>query len=88
VLGAQAVREKGVARRIDVIATAIQMKATVLDLEEAKFCYAPQYGAAKDPVNMAGMIAANAVRNDAQIAPWDQLDSTKAFLLESPIGDP
>ena len=82
VLGAQAVGEEGVARRIDVIATAIQMKATVYDLEEAELCYAPQYGAAKDPVNMAGMIAANVVRGDAQIAPWDKLDSTEAFLLD------
>jgi NADPH-dependent 2,4-dienoyl-CoA reductase/sulfur reductase-like enzyme/rhodanese-related sulfurtransferase len=82
VLGAQAVGEEGVARRIDVIATAIQMKATVFDLEEVELCYAPQYGAAKDPVNMAGMIAANVVRNDAQIAPWNELDSTGAFLLD------
>ena len=82
VLGAQAVGEEGVARRIDEIATAIQMKATVFDLEEAELCYAPQYGAAKDPVNMAGMIAANVVRGDAQLAPWDQLDSTGAFLLD------
>jgi len=82
VLGAQAVGEEGVARRIDVIATAIQMKATVFDLEETELCYAPQYGAAKDPVNMAGMIAANVVRGDAEIAPWDKLDSTEAFLLD------
>jgi NADPH-dependent 2,4-dienoyl-CoA reductase/sulfur reductase-like enzyme/rhodanese-related sulfurtransferase len=82
VLGAQAVGDEGVARRIDVIATAIQMKATVFDLEVAELCYAPQYGAAKDPVNMAGMIAANVVRGDADIAPWDELDSTKAFLLD------
>jgi NADPH-dependent 2,4-dienoyl-CoA reductase/sulfur reductase-like enzyme/rhodanese-related sulfurtransferase len=82
VLGAQAVGDEGVARRIDVIATAIQMKATVFDLEVAELCYAPQYGAAKDPVNMAGMIAANVVRGDADIAPWDELDYTKAFLLD------
>jgi NADPH-dependent 2,4-dienoyl-CoA reductase/sulfur reductase-like enzyme/rhodanese-related sulfurtransferase len=82
VLGAQAAGEEGVARRIDVIATAIQMKATVFDLEEAELCYAPQYGAAKDPVNMAGMIAANVVRGDVQIAPWNELDSTGAFLLD------
>jgi NADPH-dependent 2,4-dienoyl-CoA reductase/sulfur reductase-like enzyme/rhodanese-related sulfurtransferase len=82
VLGAQAVGEEGVARRIDVIATAIQMKATVFDLEEAELCYAPQYGAAKDPVNMAGMIAANVVRGDAQIASWNELDSTEAYLLD------
>ncbi len=82
VLGAQAVGDEGVERRIDVISAAIQMKATVFDLEEAELCYAPQYGAAKDPVNMAGMIAANVVRGDAEIAPWDKLDSTEAFLLD------
>jgi hypothetical protein len=64
VLGAQVAGEEGVARRIDVIATAIQMKATVFDLEEAELCYAPQYDAAKDAVNLAGMIAANALYGD------------------------
>ncbi len=82
VLGAQAVGESGVERRIDVIAAAIQMKATVFDLEEAELCYAPQYGAAKDPVNLAGMIAANALRGDAELAPWADLHSTSAFLLD------
>ena len=48
---------QGVEKRIDVIAMAIQMKATVFDLEEAELCYAPQYGSAKDPVNMAGFVA-------------------------------
>ena len=41
-------------KRIDVIATAIQLGGTVFDLEEAELCYAPQFGAAKDPVNYAG----------------------------------
>jgi len=82
VLGAQAVGEAGVERRIDVIATAIQMKATVRDLEDTELCYAPQYGAAKDPVNLAGIIAANVVRGDAELAPWDALDTAGAFLLD------
>ncbi len=82
VLGAQAVGEDGVARRIDVISTAIQMGATVFDLEEAELCYAPQYGSAKDPVNLAGMIAANVVRGDADLAPWGELHSAGAFLLD------
>jgi NADPH-dependent 2,4-dienoyl-CoA reductase/sulfur reductase-like enzyme/rhodanese-related sulfurtransferase len=82
VLGAQAVGEDGVARRIDVISTAIQMGATVFDLEEAELCYAPQYGAAKDPVNLAGMIAANVVRGDADLAPWGELHTAGAFLLD------
>lgn len=82
VLGAQAVGEAGVERRIDVIATAMQMKATVHDLEEAELCYAPQYGAAKDPVNLAGFIAGNALRGDMAFAPWDDVNTTNAFLLD------
>jgi rhodanese-related sulfurtransferase len=82
VLGAQAVGESGVERRIDVIATAIQMKATVFDLEELELCYAPQYGAAKDPVNLAGMIAANVLRGDVALAPWQELKTTDFYLLD------
>lgn len=82
VLGAQAVGERGVARRIDVIAMAIQKGATVFDLEEAELCYAPQYGSAKDPVNMAGMIAANSLRGDIEIAAWGELGSNGAMILD------
>ncbi|MGC9197828.1 MAG: FAD-dependent oxidoreductase [Acidobacteriaceae bacterium] len=83
VLGAQAVGgSSGAERRIDVIATAIQMKATVFDLEDIDLCYAPQYGAARDPANMAGMIAANILRNDVRLAPWDEVPSTSAVLLD------
>ncbi|MDE3148022.1 MAG: FAD-dependent oxidoreductase, partial [Acidobacteriota bacterium] len=82
VLGAQAVGESDVARRIDVIAAAIQMKATVFDLEEAELCYAPQYGAAKDAVNLAGMVAANVLRGDVALAPWQELEDTDAYLVD------
>ena len=82
VLGAQAVGEEGIEKRIDVIAMAIQMHATVFDLEEAELSYAPQFGAAKDPVNIAGMIAANSIRGDAPLAQWDQVDSKQNFLLD------
>jgi NADPH-dependent 2,4-dienoyl-CoA reductase/sulfur reductase-like enzyme len=51
ILGAQAVGLEGVEKRIDVIATAMQLRGTVHDLAEAELCYAPQFGAAKDPVN-------------------------------------
>lgn len=62
ILGAQAVGGSGVDKRIDVLATAIQAKMTVFDLEELELSYAPQYGSAKDPVNMAGFVAANHLR--------------------------
>ena len=82
VLGAQAVGREGADKRIDVISMAIQNKATVFDLEEAELCYAPQYGTAKDPVNVAGMIAANALRGDTPLAHWEDIKNTKAFILD------
>ncbi len=82
VLGAQAVGEEGVEKRIDVIAMAIQKGASVFDLEECQLCYAPQFGSAKDPVNLAGMVAANVLRGDVQLAPWHELDRTAALILD------
>jgi len=83
IFGAQAVGTEGVEKRIDVIAMAIQKEGTVFDLEEAELCYAPQYGAAKDPVNIVGMIAANIVRNEHSIAHWMDLDNCDAYLLDT-----
>jgi len=64
ILGAQAVGGNGVDKRIDVLAVAIQAGMTVFDLEEMELCYAPQFGSAKDPVNMAGFVAAGLIRGD------------------------
>ena len=72
ILGAQAVGEEGVEKRIDVIAMAIQMGGTVRDLAEAELCYAPQFGGAKDPVNVAGMMACNVLDGDMPLADWDE----------------
>ncbi len=64
VLGAQAVGGAGVDKRIDVLAVAIQARMTVFDLEEMELAYAPQYGSAKDPINMAGFVASGLLRGD------------------------
>jgi len=64
ILGAQGVGGAGVDKRIDVLAVAIQAGMTVFDLEEMELCYAPQFGSAKDPVNMAGFVAAGLVRGE------------------------
>ncbi|QKD82711.1 FAD-dependent oxidoreductase [Thermoleptolyngbya sichuanensis A183] len=82
ILGAQAVGREGTEKRVDVLAMAIQAGMTVFDLEEAELCYAPQFGAAKDPVNMAGMIAANALRGDAPIVYWEDLDLAQVNLVD------
>jgi NADPH-dependent 2,4-dienoyl-CoA reductase/sulfur reductase-like enzyme/rhodanese-related sulfurtransferase len=82
ILGAQAVGFEGVEKRIDVIATAIQFNGTVHDLAESELCYAPQFGAAKDPVNLAGMLAQNVLNGDMPVADWLELHRTDALLLD------
>lgn len=82
ILGVQAVGMAGVEKRIDVISMAIQKNGTVYDLEEAELCYAPQYGSAKDPVNMGGMIAANILRGYSSVVHWTDLDGTDAFIID------
>jgi len=64
VLGAQAVGGQGVDKRIDVLAVAIQAGMTVFDLEEMELAYAPQFGSAKDPINMAGFVAGGLMRGE------------------------
>lgn len=59
ILGAQAVGGHGVDKRIDVIATAMRGGLTATDLADLELAYAPQFGSAKDPVNMLGMVADN-----------------------------
>jgi rhodanese-related sulfurtransferase len=64
ILGAQAIGGEGVDKRIDILAVAIQARMTVFDLEEMELAYAPQYGSAKDPINMAGFVAGGLLRGD------------------------
>ena len=85
VLGAQVVGYEGVDKRIDVLASAIRFGRTVYDLEELELAYAPPYSSAKDPVNMAGYVAANCLKGDMKIIHWDQvdqLDRDKVFILD------
>jgi NADPH-dependent 2,4-dienoyl-CoA reductase/sulfur reductase-like enzyme/rhodanese-related sulfurtransferase len=79
-LGAQALGEDNVDKRISALAMAIQMHATIYDLEEAELCYAPQFGSAKDPVNFAGMVAADVLRSDMPLSHWDAAE--KGFILD------
>ncbi len=73
VLGAQIVGGKGVDKRIDIFATAIKAGMTVYDLEELELAYAPPYGSAKDPVNIAGFVAANQLKGDLEVVHWNEL---------------
>ena len=59
ILGAQIVGERGVDKRIDVIALVIQAKLPIYELAKVELSYAPPFGSAKDPINMIGYIAEN-----------------------------
>jgi len=63
-----------------VLAAMLQMGATIYDLEEAELCYAPQFGSAKDPVDFAGMVAADVLRSDMPLSHWN--GAKTGFLLD------
>jgi len=79
-LGAQALGLDGVDKRISACAAMLQMGATIYDLEEAELCYAPQFGSAKDPVNFAGMVAADVLKGDMPLSHWNSAKT--GFLLD------
>lgn len=74
ILGAQAIGPDMVEKRIDVIATAIKLGATVYDLEDIEVCYAPPFNSAKDPVNIAGYTATNILNGFSKNFKYDELD--------------
>jgi NADPH-dependent 2,4-dienoyl-CoA reductase/sulfur reductase-like enzyme/rhodanese-related sulfurtransferase len=79
-LGAQVLGEDGVPKRIDSFAMAIQAGLTIYDLEESELSYAPPFGSAKDPVNFAGMVAADILHDDMPITHWPFVEG--GFLLD------
>jgi NADPH-dependent 2,4-dienoyl-CoA reductase/sulfur reductase-like enzyme len=74
ILGAQVVGEDGVDKRIDVIATAMQAGIPAGGLSELELAYAPQFGSAKDPVNIAGYVARNTLDGTTPTIQWHELD--------------
>ena len=75
ILGAQIVGYDGVDKRMDVLAAAIHAKMTGFDLTELELCYAPPYGSAKDPVNMAGFVIENILTDKIKQYNWDDVAS-------------
>lgn len=72
ILGAQAVGMEGADKRIDVIATAMRGSLKASDLVDLELAYAPQFGSAKDPVNIAGMVADNMARGEKTVQ-WSEV---------------
>jgi NADPH-dependent 2,4-dienoyl-CoA reductase/sulfur reductase-like enzyme/rhodanese-related sulfurtransferase len=80
-LGAQIVGVQGVDKRIDTLAIAVRYGMKVTDLQDFELAYAPPFGSAKDPVNMAGYVAENVLTGKTrQILPKDLMHSTAVKL--------
>lgn len=77
ILGAQGVGRAGVDKRIDIIATAMAGGILASDLAELELAYAPQFGSAKDPVNMLGYVAENARTGTTKFIQWHELDAAR-----------
>ncbi|MGC8666867.1 MAG: FAD-dependent oxidoreductase [Chthonomonadales bacterium] len=85
VLGAQIAGRDGVDKRIDVLAAAIHGRMTVQDLEDLELAYSPPFSSARDPVNLAGMVANNALKGDVSLVQWRDIEHTdpeRTLLLD------
>jgi len=78
ILGAQANGEDGVDKRIDVIATAMHANLTIEDLMDLELAYAPQFGSAKDAINIAGYVGNNVFNGTTPTLQWHELETARA----------
>ncbi len=81
IFGAQIVGRDGVDKRIDTISTAIRLNATVFDLKNLEFAYAPPFSSAKDPVNMAGFVAENIIKKLVTFSQWDSIEKNPDMII-------
>lgn len=81
IFGAQIVGQEGVDKRIDTLAVAIRLGASVHDLSQLELAYAPPYSSAKDPVNMAGYVAENMLDGLTHMSAWDVVEKHPASQI-------
>jgi len=82
ILGAQAVGQDKVDKRIDTIATVMSMGGTTENLAKLELAYAPPFSSAKDPVNMLGFVAENILNKMVSFVTPAELD----LLLDTEEG--
>ena len=83
-LGAQVVGQKGVDKRLDILASVLRKSGTVYDLMEFEHAYAPPFSSAKDPVNIAGFTAENILLQRMKTIHWNEIDerADDGFILD------
>jgi len=72
-LGAQIVGFDGVDKRTDMLAHILKHGETIYDMQEIEHAYAPPFSSAKDPVNMAGLVAENIISGMVKIIHWQDI---------------
>lgn len=72
-LGAQIVGFDGVDKRTDMLAHILKHGESIYDMQEIEHAYAPPYSSAKDPVNVAGLVAENILSGLVKILHWDEI---------------
>lgn len=80
ILGAQAVGQEGVEKRIDVISSVMRNNGNIQDLLDSELCYAPPYSSAKDPVNILGMCADNVLKGFVKPAYYEDIEDS--FIVD------
>ena len=85
ILGAQAVGQEGVEKRIDVISSIMRNNGTIQELLDSELCYAPPYSSAKDPVNILGMCADNVLKGFVKPAYFEDIEGS--FIVDVRIPD-
>ncbi|MGC9089891.1 MAG: FAD-dependent oxidoreductase [Caldisericia bacterium] len=85
ILGGQAVGFDGVDTIINSLATAIRFNAKITDLKDIDFAYSPQYGHAKNPLNIVATMAEDDLKGIApkvSIFEVDELVKNGAILID------
>lgn len=85
ILGAQAVGQEGVEKRIDVISSIMRNNGTIQELLDSELCYAPPYSSAKDPVNILGMSADNVLKGYVKPAFYENIENS--YIVDVRIAD-
>ena len=72
-LGFEAISKQGADKKTDVMALAIKNNMKLEDLANLDLCYQPEFGSAKDPLNILGMIGENMVRGEVEFIDVEEL---------------
>ncbi|MDZ4122406.1 MAG: DsrE/DsrF/DrsH-like family protein, partial [Candidatus Cloacimonadaceae bacterium] len=89
-LGAQIVGFDGVDKRIDMLAHILKHGETIWDMQEIEHAYAPPFSSAKDPVNIAGLVAENIIKQRVKIIHWSDirdLDVSNSVMIDVRTSD-